>query len=73
MKDGEAWNANEDFWDALEGFVSRDGWATHENHSLAFAFFRDLRKEGSEELEGEEKAAFDKRTQWVADCNGKGL
>ena len=59
----EAWNKIADFWSALDGFVSRDGWTSLENYERAKAFFEELRNEGLKQLSGEELADFQSR--WV--------
>jgi len=59
----EAWNKIANFWSALDGFVSRDGWTSLENYERAKAFFEELRNEGLKQLSGEELA--DSQSRWV--------
>ncbi|TAQ88441.1 hypothetical protein B7494_g3235 [Chlorociboria aeruginascens] len=64
MRDGEGWNEQADFWDNLEGFVSRDGWTSNETYIEALEMFVGLREEGLKQMIGEEKERFEKQTRW---------
>ncbi len=65
MRDGEGWNELADFWDRLEGFVSRDGWTSNETYKEALEMFAGLREEGLKQMTGEEKDVFEKQTRWA--------
>ena len=65
VRDGEAYNDTEDFWDSIDDFVRRDGYVSPEQYEEALAFFADLRQKGLEVLEGDEKIAFEAQTRWA--------
>ncbi|KAL2076086.1 hypothetical protein VTL71DRAFT_1029 [Oculimacula yallundae] len=48
-RDGEGWNDRADFWDAIAGFVSRDGWTHNETYDQALEMFAQLREDLREE------------------------
>lgn len=65
LHDGEGWNEQADFWDRLEGFVARDGWTSNENFDAARQMFADLREEGLNLLEGDDREQLETRSQWA--------
>lgn len=65
MRDGEGWNEQADFWDALEGRVARDGWTSKETYEEARGMFAELREEGLKRMDGEEREEFEKWTRWA--------
>ncbi|KAK5633270.1 hypothetical protein RRF57_008985 [Xylaria bambusicola] len=56
---------NADFWDGVSSLVERDGWTSHETYDDAVELFSQLRQEGLRQLEGEERAKFDRETRWA--------
>jgi hypothetical protein len=48
-KPGEGWNERQDFWEALEGFVSRHGETSNEFYEDARKRFEEFAKEIGEE------------------------
>ncbi|KKZ65771.1 hypothetical protein EMCG_08420 [[Emmonsia] crescens] len=64
-KDGEGWNEVQDFWRALEGIVTRDGWAPHNLYDDAVALFAELREIGLKNMVGKDRKDFEVQTQWV--------
>ncbi|KAL3420292.1 hypothetical protein PVAG01_08791 [Phlyctema vagabunda] len=64
-KDGEGWNERADFWDAIAGFVSRDGWTANETYDHALVMFAELRAEGLKTLTGKERLEFEAQTRWA--------
>ncbi|OBT78357.1 hypothetical protein VF21_02169 [Pseudogymnoascus sp. 05NY08] len=66
MRDGEGWNEQADFWDGLEGFVSRAGWTSNETYEEALNMFAGLREEGLKQMTGDERSDFEKRTRWAS-------
>ncbi|RAL04061.1 uncharacterized protein BO80DRAFT_486328 [Aspergillus ibericus CBS 121593] len=42
-EDGEGWNEVQDFWDALSGIMSRDGWTSHETYDQATSIYSQIR------------------------------
>jgi hypothetical protein len=65
MRDGEGWNEEADFWDSIEGLVSRDGWTSNKSYKEALEMFSKLREEGLKQMTGEEREHFEKRTRWA--------
>ncbi|GLA35090.1 phosphotransferase enzyme [Aspergillus niger] len=41
-KDSEGWNEVQDFWDALSGILSRDGWTSHETYDQAVSIYAQI-------------------------------
>ncbi|KAH9879801.1 hypothetical protein J1614_001825 [Plenodomus biglobosus] len=64
-RDGEGWNEAADFWDSLDGFVSRDGWVANENYEQAFDMFAQLREQGLQSLDGQDREEFEQGTRWA--------
>ncbi|GFF87560.1 conserved hypothetical protein [Aspergillus lentulus] len=62
-REGEGWNEQADFWDALRGFAERDGWTSNENYERALETFAELRELGLRDLTGDERAHFQKQTR----------
>ncbi|KAE8147108.1 phosphotransferase family protein [Aspergillus avenaceus] len=44
-EDGEGWNEVQDFWDALSGIMSRDGWTSHETYDQAVSIYSQIKSE----------------------------
>lgn len=65
MRDSEGWNELADFWDRLEGFVSRDGRTSNNNYEAALEIFAELREEGLKDMTGEDREEFEKGTRWA--------
>lgn len=65
VRDGKGWNEKADFWDRLEGFVSRDRWTSKETYNEALEMFAGLRKEGLKQMTGEERRKFEEYTRWA--------
>ncbi|KAF7172728.1 hypothetical protein CNMCM5623_004903 [Aspergillus felis] len=57
-REGEGWNEQADFWDALRGFVDRDGWTSNEDYERALETFAELRELGLQALTGDERLHF---------------
>ncbi|KAI9699844.1 MAG: Phosphotransferase enzyme [Bogoriella megaspora] len=64
-RDGEGWNETADFWDSLQGVVDRDGWTSNENYDQAIDYFAQLREQGLQNLNGEERSEFEKDARWA--------
>ncbi|GIK00478.1 phosphotransferase enzyme [Aspergillus viridinutans] len=45
-REGEGWNEQAEFWDALRGFLDRDGWTSNEDYERALETFAELREPG---------------------------
>ncbi|PYH87103.1 hypothetical protein BO82DRAFT_408246 [Aspergillus uvarum CBS 121591] len=41
-EDSEGWNEVQDFWDALSGIMSRDGWTSHATYDQAIAIYSQI-------------------------------
>ncbi|GMG03822.1 unnamed protein product [Aspergillus oryzae var. brunneus] len=41
-KDGEGWNEVQDFWDALSGILSKDGWTSHATYDQALSIYSQI-------------------------------
>ncbi|GKZ66423.1 phosphotransferase enzyme [Aspergillus niger] len=41
-KDSEGWNEVQDFWDALSGILSRDGWTSYETYDQAVSIYSQI-------------------------------
>ncbi|PYH64433.1 phosphotransferase family protein [Aspergillus vadensis CBS 113365] len=41
-QDSEGWNEVQDFWDAMSGILSRDGWTSHETYDQAVSIYSPL-------------------------------
>jgi hypothetical protein len=65
--DAENWNAVQDFFDSIEGLVQRDGWTSNEAYDDALKYFSELRQRGLDQMNGEERASFERQTRWVED------
>ncbi|RMX77729.1 hypothetical protein D0869_09650 [Hortaea werneckii] len=59
------WNERAEFWDSLSGFVSQDGYTSHEDYKDARELFKELRKEVLQSLSGKEVANFEGQSKWV--------
>lgn len=44
-EDSEGWNEVQDFWDALSGIMSRDGWTSHETYDQAVSIYSQIQAE----------------------------
>jgi hypothetical protein len=66
-EEAKTFNKSQEFWKGLEGIVTDEGYASNETFEQAVETFKDLRKVGLEELEGEERTNFENDTRWVAD------
>lgn len=55
----------QDFWDALEGIVSRDGWTTNEGYENAVSLFVELRESGLKNVVGKEREEFKRQKDWM--------
>ncbi|OJD27490.1 hypothetical protein ACJ73_01103 [Blastomyces percursus] len=64
-KDGEGWNEVQDFWRAVEGIVTRDGWTPHDLYDDAIALFSELREIGLKSMVEKDRKDFKAQTQWV--------
>ncbi|KAB8204572.1 hypothetical protein BDV34DRAFT_213836 [Aspergillus parasiticus] len=41
-EDGEGWNEVQDFWDALSGILSKDGWTSHATYNQALSIYSQI-------------------------------
>ncbi|EIT78678.1 phosphotransferase family protein [Aspergillus oryzae 100-8] len=41
-EDGEGWNEVQDFWDALSGILSKDGWTSHATYDQALSIYSQI-------------------------------
>ncbi|EFQ98851.1 phosphotransferase enzyme family protein [Nannizzia gypsea CBS 118893] len=64
-RDGDGWNEAQDFWKAMEGIVTRDGWTSHEQYDDAMALFSELRENILKTLVGKERKDFEAQTRWA--------
>jgi len=64
LNDGEGWNEVQDFWDAVAGFVARDGWTHVDTYDNALALFSELRESSLKDLKGKVKGVFEEHTRW---------
>jgi hypothetical protein len=64
-EDGDGWNEMQDFWQAVEGLVTRDGWTHNDTYDEAVSAFVELRKMGLEHFTGKEKEEFLEEMKWV--------
>ncbi|PLN86072.1 phosphotransferase family protein [Aspergillus taichungensis] len=44
-EDSEGWNEVQDFWDALSGIMSRDGWTSHATYDQAVSIYSQIQAE----------------------------
>ncbi|KAE8143966.1 phosphotransferase family protein [Aspergillus pseudotamarii] len=44
-EDSEGWNEVQDFWDALSGIISRDGWTSHATYDQAVSIYSQIQAE----------------------------
>ncbi|KAI1427543.1 kinase-like domain-containing protein [Xylaria sp. FL1777] len=65
FRETDGWNENADFWASISSFVQRDGWTSRETYDDAVELFAQLREEGLRQLEGEERAKFERETRWA--------
>ncbi|KAI2606604.1 kinase-like domain-containing protein [Hypoxylon sp. NC1633] len=63
-RESDGWNENADFWASVSSLVQRDGWTSNENYERAVALFAQLREEGLQHLDGEDRDEFERETQW---------
>ncbi|KAI7236741.1 hypothetical protein KC330_g3579 [Hortaea werneckii] len=59
------WNERAELWDSLSGFVSQDGYTSHEDYKDARELFKELRKEVLQSLSGKAVANFEDQSKWV--------
>ncbi|TGJ79034.1 hypothetical protein E0Z10_g9732 [Xylaria hypoxylon] len=65
FRETDGWNENADFWASISSLVQRDGWTSHETYGDAVKLFAQLRAAGLRQLEGEERAKFERETRWA--------
>ncbi|KAI0968016.1 kinase-like domain-containing protein [Xylaria arbuscula] len=65
FRETDGWNENADFWASISPLVQRDGWTSPESYDDAVELFARLREEGLRQLEGEERAKFERETRWA--------
>ncbi|KAI1305469.1 kinase-like domain-containing protein [Xylaria venustula] len=65
FRETDGWNENADFWASISALVQRDGWTSLETYDDAVDLFARLREEGLRQLEGEERAKFERETRWA--------
>jgi len=66
-RDGEGWNERAEFWELLDGLIQCDGWTSNEIYDQALQLFAQLRKEGLQNLTGEELREFEQQTRWASE------
>ena len=49
----------------ISWIVGRDGWTSNETYDQALEMFSELRKEGLQHLEREERVTFEAQTRWA--------
>ncbi|KAK2882676.1 hypothetical protein FQN49_000108 [Arthroderma sp. PD_2] len=61
------WNAQADFWDMLDGIVTRSGWVYEDNYDTVMDIFAQLKSKMLEEpsLTEEERVDIEKQLSWV--------
>ena len=59
LADAEGWNEVQDFWDSVEGVVTRDGWTHLDTYDDAVALFSELRQTGLKAMTGKDKEIFE--------------
>jgi hypothetical protein len=64
-KDSEGWNEVQEFWDSVEGIVTRDGWTPSDKYEEALALFSELRETGLRVMIGKDKEYFEEQTRWA--------
>jgi hypothetical protein len=65
-EEAESFNKNQEFWKALQGILTDEGYASNESFNKAVNILKDLREVGLANLKGEERHNFDKVTRWLA-------
>lgn len=60
------WNNVQDFWQALECFVQKDGWDHNDKFEEAVEVFSGLREKGLARLEGKEREDFKRSTHCLS-------
>lgn len=61
----EGWNERANFWDRLDGFVSRDGWTSNESYDEARKLFADLRDAGLAILTDADREELETKSRWA--------
>lgn len=64
-------NKSQEFWKALQGVLTDEGYTSNETFCKVVETVRDMRNAGLESLEGDERDRFEVETHWVAELDGK--
>jgi hypothetical protein len=72
VKDAEGWNDVQNFWNSVEGVVTRDGWTPNGLYDAAVALFSELREVGLKTMVGKDREDFKAQTQWVEEPSSSG-
>jgi len=65
QQDADAFNKMRKFWASVFGWIFKDGWTSNERYAEALELFADLRRTTLDHLNGSERAAFLRDTQWI--------
>ena len=64
-EDGKGWNELQDFWQAAEGIITRDGWTHNDTYDRAVGLFVELQKMGLERWTGKDREEFEAQMKWI--------
>jgi hypothetical protein len=64
-EEAQPFNESQEFWAALSGTLTNEGYTNNDTFAMAVETVKNLREVGLANLEGEDRDDFDKQTSWI--------
>jgi hypothetical protein len=66
-EEADSFNRTQDFWKKLRGILTDEGYTSIETYDQAVETVKNLREADLDVMEGADRDAFDKNTEWIVD------